>query len=215
MALSDFAPLWDDLFRRGAFDPEGIDPVVEEFFAELGPGAGRALLDAGCGTGRHLLLAMDKGFQAFGADASAVAVGLLKQRVAARNRRAELRVARLAHLPFPDASFDAIVCVDVVHHGRLAEIRKGLAELTRTLKPGGRLLCTVASREDPGWCDGEQVEPGTFVAATGNEAGIPRHHFEERELAGVFEGLGITRVTRVVGPETPASVRLAVRAVRP
>jgi SAM-dependent methyltransferase len=41
-------------------------------------------------------------------------------------------------LPFPDARFDAVVCLHVLHH--LTKPRRGLEEMLRVLRPGGRLL---------------------------------------------------------------------------
>ncbi len=210
MALTDFAPLWDDRFRRGEFDPERPDPEVLEFLGALGPGAGRSLLDAGCGTGRHLLLAMERGFQVFGADASRVALDLLRARLAERNRRAELRVARLGSLPFDDGAFDAVLCIDAVHHGRRVEVEQGVAELLRVLSPEGALLCTLASRTGTGWCVGEEVEPGTYVPADGPEAGIPCHPWSCAELPSLF-GTATLEVREVGAKDRP---RLLIHARR-
>lgn len=46
-------------------------------------------------------------------------------------------VADAHHLPFPDASFDGIFLIDVLHH--LADPKQFLAEVARVLRPGGRL----------------------------------------------------------------------------
>jgi ubiquinone/menaquinone biosynthesis C-methylase UbiE len=43
-------------------------------------------------------------------------------------------------LPFPDASFDAITCIDAINH--FPNRRSVVAEWTRLLKPHGRLLFT-------------------------------------------------------------------------
>ena len=39
-------------------------------------------------------------------------------------------------IPFPDASFDFVICRSLLHH--LEDPRKGMAEMVRVLKPGGR-----------------------------------------------------------------------------
>lgn len=44
-------------------------------------------------------------------------------------------------LPFNDASFDTVLCTEVLEH--LSDPSSVLREVTRVLKPGGRLLCTV------------------------------------------------------------------------
>ena len=45
-----------------------------------------------------------------------------------------------APLPLPDASFEAVICLDAINH--LADRRLALAEWARILRPGGRLLFT-------------------------------------------------------------------------
>lgn len=44
-------------------------------------------------------------------------------------------------LPFPDASFDAVLCTEVLEH--IAEPAETIREIYRVLKPGGRLLLTI------------------------------------------------------------------------
>ena len=43
-------------------------------------------------------------------------------------------------LPFPDVTFDAITCIDAINH--FPDRPRVIAEWTRLLKPGGRLLFT-------------------------------------------------------------------------
>jgi len=58
--------------------------------------------------------------------------------------------ADVRSLPFPDATFDAIVSISTLDHfEEHADIDVALAELTRTLKPGGRLLLTLDNRANP------------------------------------------------------------------
>lgn len=47
-------------------------------------------------------------------------------------------------LPFGDAAFDVVLCKGVVQH--LSDPLKGLAELTRVLKPGGKIFISVYSK---------------------------------------------------------------------
>ncbi len=46
-----------------------------------------------------------------------------------------------ARLPFPDASFDIVLCVEGIEH--VMDRHKTLAEFRRVLRPGGRLLLTT------------------------------------------------------------------------
>ena len=50
-------------------------------------------------------------------------------------------VSDIAHIPLPDASFDAILCTEVFEH--VVDPMAVLAEFARLLKPGGKLFLTA------------------------------------------------------------------------
>jgi SAM-dependent methyltransferase len=54
-----------------------------------------------------------------------------------------VRNGSLTALPFPDATFDRALCLDVLEHLSFDEQPRALAELFRALKPGGELLVSV------------------------------------------------------------------------
>lgn len=97
--------------------------------------AGAVLLDAGCGSGRTLDQLSPFGSVA-GVDLSPVAVE------AARSRGYDdVHVAPVEQLPFEDAAFDVVTCLDVIEH--TDDDRVSLAELLRVTRPGGHLVVTV------------------------------------------------------------------------
>ena len=110
-----------------------------------------AVLDVGCGRGLLLVAAARRvpAGRVVGVDtwraadqsgnrpdealANAQAEGVLG--------RVEVRTADARELPFPDGSFDAVVSHWVVHNlDGPAEWARALAEMSRVLKPGGRVL---------------------------------------------------------------------------
>jgi SAM-dependent methyltransferase len=93
------------------------------------------LLDAGCGSGRTLDELARYG-RVSGVDLSPEAVG-----AARRRGHEDVQVAQVEDLPFDDATFDAVTCLDVVEH--TPDDRATLAELRRVTRPGGLLLVTV------------------------------------------------------------------------
>jgi SAM-dependent methyltransferase len=99
----------------------------------LEPGA--RLLDAGCGSGRTLDELARYGCVS-GVDLSPDAV-----EAARRRGHDDVRVARVEQLPFADAVFDVVTCLDVIEH--TPDDRATLAELRRVTRPGGLLVVTV------------------------------------------------------------------------
>ena len=95
--------------------------------------SGGAVADLGCGEGQTLAaLAARLG-------ATSRLVGVEAKEMELQVERAELVVADLDEpLPFPDASFDAAVCHNVMEC--LRDHEAFLAEVARVLKPGGHLL---------------------------------------------------------------------------
>ncbi|HWC12205.1 MAG TPA: methyltransferase domain-containing protein [Acidimicrobiales bacterium] len=108
---------------------------------ELTPGD--RMLDVACGSGGPTLyLAGQSGCRALGIDNSAQAVAY-GTRVAEKMGTEQVEFVQLdadAPLPLPDASFEAVICLDAINH--LADRRRALAEWARILRPGGRLLFT-------------------------------------------------------------------------
>jgi SAM-dependent methyltransferase len=113
---------------------------LEDWLERLLPkdGAGRRILDVGCGTGHHLTWLRDRGFDVAGVDGSAEMLAHARS----ANPGVELHQADVEHLPFPDGSFDAVLCVEVLRY--LSDPGPCLREAARVLRPGGVLLVTAA-----------------------------------------------------------------------
>jgi ubiquinone/menaquinone biosynthesis C-methylase UbiE len=91
------------------------------------------VLDLGCGSGTWLALVASVGCDVAGIDLSVEAIA------AARNLlEADLRVGRAEQLPWPDAVFDRVMCINALHHFEVPA--RALDEAFRVLRPGGRLL---------------------------------------------------------------------------
>jgi len=93
----------------------------------------RDILEAGCGTGRWLAELQSPTRGVRGLDLSP---GMLRQAREIHGARA-LTCGRATQLPFPNASFDLIFCVNAVHH--FGDPRAFVAEARRLLRPGGAL----------------------------------------------------------------------------
>jgi SAM-dependent methyltransferase len=94
------------------------------------------VLDAGCGSGRTLVELADYGDEVSGIELNADAAELARGR-----GLGEVQVGRLEELPWDDATFDLITCLDVIEH--VPDDVAALVELRRVAQPGGWLLVTV------------------------------------------------------------------------
>jgi SAM-dependent methyltransferase len=99
----------------------------------LSPGC--QLLDAGCGSGRELDELAARG-RATGVDLSEVSVASARAR-----GHMDVHRAAIEELPFADATFDLVTCLDVIEH--TPDDRIALAELRRVTRPRGVLVVTV------------------------------------------------------------------------
>jgi cyclopropane fatty-acyl-phospholipid synthase-like methyltransferase len=105
---------------------------------------GKTLLDVACGAGGPALrIAAITGCSVVGIEVHEQAVTTASSLAAQRGlaERAEFRsVDATQPLPFPDASFDAITCIDAINH--FSDRPRVIADWARLLKVGGLLLFT-------------------------------------------------------------------------
>jgi SAM-dependent methyltransferase len=97
----------------------------------------RSILDVGCGGGAILSSLGKAGARLVGVEVSDEAVASLRER-GIESERVDLDQGRL---PFPDRTFDAVLCYDVFEHLFAPEAL--LAEIRRVLAPGGAAFLCV------------------------------------------------------------------------
>ena len=117
--------------------------VVRRKTVELaGIRPGDRVLDVGCGTGDLTLVAAARAGaqgEVVGIDASPEMIEVARQKTP-QGTSARFEIALIERIPFPDNYFDVVLSSLMLHHlpGDLKQ--RGLAEVRRVLKPGGRVL---------------------------------------------------------------------------
>ncbi len=113
--------------------------VEQAMMEALGQGPFDLLVDLGTGTGRILELFAGKADRALGFDVSHEMLSYARMKLeGAGLSHAQVRHGDLFHLPLGDGEADAVVLHQVLHF--LEEPAVAIAEASRVLEPGGKLL---------------------------------------------------------------------------
>jgi ubiquinone/menaquinone biosynthesis C-methylase UbiE len=137
----DYDTLAADYARHRRVHPGVVDRLIET--GRIG-GTSR-VLEVGCGSGNYLLLLRElTGCAAWGLDPSAEMLAQARARPGAAE--VTWHEGRAEDPPFPEAAFDLIFSVDVIHH--VADRPASFRAARRLLAPGGRLCTATDSAED-------------------------------------------------------------------
>lgn len=121
--------------RASIYGPNDAKQVALRAVFDAAPGA---VLEVGCGPGDFAeLVAAETGAHVVAVDVSPRMVEL------ARRRGVDARVGDVQELPFGDAEFDVAVAGWMLYH--VPDLPRGLDELARVLRPGGRLVAMTNS----------------------------------------------------------------------
>ena len=113
-------------------------------FASL-DGAGRSLLEVGCGIGVDSIQLAKRGFAVTAVDLTENALAVARQFAAHRGVSIDFRLGNAEGLGFPDQSFDVVYSFGVLHH--TPDIGRSVAEVHRVLRPGGTAYVMLYHRD--------------------------------------------------------------------
>jgi SAM-dependent methyltransferase len=123
------------------------DAAVFEVKTGLAPSdlKGKLVLDAGCGGGRYARLAGRSGAKVLGLDLSAAVDKAAA--LCADLPDVTIVQADLLDLPVPEAAFDLVFSIGVLHHS--PDARKAFGQIAARVKPGGSLAVWLYRKNTP------------------------------------------------------------------
>ncbi len=212
------AAYWEQLFASrpwGAYPPEELVRFMARNFRSVLRKSDVRALEIGCGPGPNIWFLVREGFSVAGIDASATAIRQARERLAAEGLpngepRVDLRVGDFAVLPWPPASFDAVIDIEALYSNPLATITRCLEEVRRVLKPGGLFFGKMFGSGTTGSDSGEAIEPGTRRNPTsgpcaGNHIA---HFFSRNELDTLFAGFAEFAVDQACRTDRNGEVKI-------
>ncbi len=156
-------------------DDESFIRLSEVFVENLQP---RRVLDVGCAKGYLMGRFIERGIETCGIDTSEYAVGEASEAV-----RAHIQIASILDIPFPDDSFDLVICMETLEHIEPHLVTRAISELARVSSQ--HVLASMPSYGfndygPQGWrmseSQREDAEAGhAFADIDLDELGQPRH----------------------------------------
>jgi ubiquinone/menaquinone biosynthesis C-methylase UbiE len=141
--FAEVADEWDEI-RSGFFTEAMRDAAI----AKAGLKETAVVADIGTGTGFVLQGLVNHAVQLVGFDESQEMLDVARRNLAAYPH-VTLRQANGQTLPADDNSFDAVFANMYLHH--TPQPAKAIGEMTRILKPGGKLVITDLDSHDQVW----------------------------------------------------------------
>jgi SAM-dependent methyltransferase len=182
---------WNDIYT--SFDAvltvDETMPRIVDLFVEYNV---KTVLDLGCGGGRHTVYLEQEGFDVYGIDIAGEGVKKAYHLLTEKGLGAALSIGSIRNLPYRNNSFDSLISVRVIHHGRIEAIRKTIKEIERVVKPRGLIFVTVRKRvHKKERRPSTEIAPRTYVPVEGREKDIVHYLFTKEILKREFKNFKI------------------------
>lgn len=134
-------------------DPHS-EPLFEAALDKCRAGRGTELLDVGCGAGRAVQMAAERGARVAGLDASPQMLEIARRRTPS----ASFRTGDMQELPWPSETFDVVTFFNSLQYA--SSPAGALREAARVLRADGRLAIAA-------WAEPEHCDAAPYIAVLG------------------------------------------------
>ncbi len=159
--------------------------LLESLCREVQPRDGLHVLEAGSGTGGLALELAQRGCRVTVVDIVPRCVRDVLHAAGQAGRTLQGAVADLFSLPFADGSFDVVFNSGVMEHFEPDVLQRGIHELSRVLRPGGRLIVVVPSARGRFYIAGKARLEAAGQWDYGRE-------YPQESLAGYMQSAGLS-----------------------
>ena len=139
--MEKIVPTYDAYMRKITLGRERT--LRERTITLAGVKPGEAVLEVGCGTGTLTLAAKRRAGpsgRVCGIDLIPAMIEKSRQKAREANQDISFQQGSIEDLPYPDNQFDVVMCSFMIFHMSDGVRSKGIQEIFRVLKPGGRLF---------------------------------------------------------------------------
>lgn len=156
----------------------------------------KRILDLGCGNGQHSIYFSKEGFEVYASD---IDCRLINQNLRHLNM-SNINICEhsFTNIPYESDFFDAVICTSTIHHAVIDDIKKGINEVNRVLKPNGYFIFDIVSKEDESYGLGTKIEENTFVGSREGEENIPHHYTDEKELELLLKAFSSVEINKSI-----------------
>lgn len=203
-----FNSIWEKVFTSqswGKYPSEDLIRFVARNFYNKPQRQDIQILEVGCGPGANIWFLAREGFSFVGIDGSQSAIDQastrLDQEIPDWRARGSLHVGEIEKLPFADRQFDAVIDHECVYCNSYKSSQRIYGEMTRVLKPGGKLFSRTFEQGSWGDGSGTKVEDNCFICSEGPLAGKGPSRFTTADAVPALIGPSIQidsieRITR-------------------
>ena len=122
----------------------------------------RNAIDLGFGSGRHLRLMLDFGFQVWGTDYTVEAIKIVESSIGEHSRLRDLVLGDFRRQTF-EIKFDAVLAWGSLFVSTPSEMHSSIKHIAAAMKTGGRIFLNFRTSENWFFGLGKEIEKGCFI----------------------------------------------------